>query len=408
MSFKRSHIKTWITLHSLARCFLFVSIFMTCTQLHAQGFDNTALGGGGVALENSNLGIWQNPAQIFQKVTPVTEMGIFDLASKQALFGTAVIPVGQYTTIGGSSQMGPYFDAFHKVHQAVLALEPFPFAYIGGKMRVEDFNNNTQNSYSVGTRALLNPDLYLGAYVDGIGQPNDSNLNYQIGLAWTPQILENPKDAFLFADIRTPNLNLTHSQVILGAGIQKGPVQNFKAEMALQWKQEDKGQIYGNGGIRLQEQFLGVFVQLFYSISQIGIYHAKQEELLHTAGLGIQLFPYRDVEEPIISIRTNKHLLQFNSAETEKNSLLFFVRAEDNSKKFKDWHLVIASVNSELKPGALVKSYSGQGIPPKTVEWDGTESSSLKVGPGLYFYRLIVRDEAQNMAQTQWQMIEVR
>ena len=376
------------------------------TLVFAKGFDGTSLGGGGSALNNPIQAIWQNPAAVFEKVTPLVEGGVVDLSEKKTLFGAFVAPVGRYTTLGGSVEAGPYFDAFDKSYQGVLGLEPFPYAFLGARMRWNITPEVREQVYAFGTRVLLTPELYAGGFVDGVGK-NDSLL-YQGGLAWYPNLLENPQDLFSFIDVRSPGMQWTGSEVIVGGGVQRGPVQNFRAEMSLRWKQQDGGQAYAHAGIRIQEKFFGVLMQFFYSLGAIGLYQSNQENLIHGVGMGLQIMPFRDIEAPMIAIGSNRSFLDLKSSEAKNQRILFFLRAEDNQKKFKDWHLILANANSELKIGALVRSFSGLGIPPKTVEWEGDDASLQKVRPGLYFYRLLVRDEADNLAQTQWQMLEVK
>ncbi len=54
----------------------------------------------------------------------------------------------------------------------------------------------------------------------------------------------------------------------------------------------------------------------------------------------------------------------------------------------KDWALEIVGKN-----GAVIRRFSGPGLPPPHVQWDGKDETGLPVADGIYSYRLVVNDK---------------
>jgi hypothetical protein len=45
------------------------------------------------------------------------------------------------------------------------------------------------------------------------------------------------------------------------------------------------------------------------------------------------------------------------------------------------------------KSGETVRTFSGPGVPPAHVEWDGKDATGLPLADGVYVYRLVVQDK---------------
>jgi hypothetical protein len=84
----------------------------------------------------------------------------------------------------------------------------------------------------------------------------------------------------------------------------------------------------------------------------------------------------------------------------------FKLYAQDDikGKGLQEWALVICSPDS-LNRMQIVKSFSGAGLPPSTIAWNGRTAGHRIAPSGGYFYQLWAVDRAKNSQKTKWQKL---
>lgn len=114
---------------------------------------------------------------------------------------------------------------------------------------------------------------------------------------------------------------------------------------------------------------------------------------LHVA-LGLVGYAGRDRTPPLAAVRLD-------------SNQTFQMQAQDDSRQFRDWQLLVHRSGPDFLPRAMVRRYAGQGIPPQLLAFDGNDLRGEQLPPGLYGYRLLVRDAAGNSTWSSWLFVEL-
>ncbi len=105
-----------------------------------------------------------------------------------------------------------------------------------------------------------------------------------------------------------------------------------------------------------------------------------------------------DRKAPNVALRVSGSTLVRGTGEYSK--LQLYLEADDHDgRPVKQWSLLIGSDggNNKLIP---VKSWTGTGVPPRLVEWDGRDGLGEVVGAGRYCVRLHAEDFSKNTSVT--------
>jgi hypothetical protein len=133
----------------------------------------------------------------------------------------------------------------------------------------------------------------------------------------------------------------------------------------------------------------------------------SQTDIVQAFSLDLHFSIYMDKTPPAISVKEDIGVL-VPSSNSDSQNVFFKLFAEDNESPIDTWHFVICTTNSRGESQKAIRSFSGKGLPPRVIKWDGRDSYKSLLGAGLYTFRLVVTDIAGNMTQTKWQTIEVR
>ena len=159
-------------------------------------------------------------------------------------------------------------------------------------------------------------------------------------------------------------------------------------------------------GLQLNFQKGKNYYGLSYSVSGIPIVDSKPD-IVQAFSLNLYFAYYSDRTPPSVSAKEEYGIIA--PASFSNTQFTYFkLFAEDRDSDIKKWYFVICTTNQMGEPGDIKRAFSGKGLPPKTSKWDGRDSYKNLLEPGYYSYQLVVADGAGNVAETRWQIIEVR
>jgi hypothetical protein len=160
-------------------------------------------------------------------------------------------------------------------------------------------------------------------------------------------------------------------------------------------KSEAEGKFNGSllGGIGALLPFKGNQLRLEYGINLP--VNGSGREIIHQSGITFRFQTAIDRIPPNVVLKTSDNLLILGTG--TNNTLQFYIDADDhNGKPVKNWMLLIAEKtdNDEL---THIKSWSGTGIPPRVIEWDGRDAAGDPVKKKSYCCRLHAEDFSGNI-----------
>jgi len=85
---------------------------------------------------------------------------------------------------------------------------------------------------------------------------------------------------------------------------------------------------------------------------------------------------------------------------------IFHIHTQDASPLL-DWQLLVHAAGSDFVPRSLVRRFAGTGAPPDRIPFDGNDHRGKALAPGIYAFRLLVRDVVGNGAWSSWQFVEL-
>jgi hypothetical protein len=143
-----------------------------------------------------------------------------------------------------------------------------------------------------------------------------------------------------------------------------------------------------------------------YSLAGIPVSNYS-DEILQSFSVYLNLGVFEDKTPPLVSAKEDKGVL-IPSEGGDHQYVYFRLLARDEDSDLESWQFVICESDAIRKPGKPVKAFTGKGLPPKIIKWDGRDSYMALLAPGFYYYRLIAKDKASNIASTKWQLIEIK
>lgn len=134
---------------------------------------------------------------------------------------------------------------------------------------------------------------------------------------------------------------------------------------------------------------------------------AESDRLVHYAGAGMSLGGKTDYIAPNAEAGADRDSLSPDGDGVD-DRLTFTVLAEDDpgGRGIEKWALIIyvREAGNKLHP---VKSFSGSGVPPRAIGWDGRNAQKEILGKGVYYYQLRVTDFDHNYTDSPLKAIRI-
>lgn len=379
------------------------------------GFWNSAHHGGVQALETQTGAFWSNPGAMNLKQSQRLETTVYHLGAESGASQSWVMPAGQFSTLGLAFSAHPISEFQRQEIRAGFGVRPIPslsLGMIGVSQFVQDsifmdFNAGAQYSLTEYFRG----GLQVQQITERLSHSIDSTSQrlYGAGFVYYPLYNQSQRDFLLHLDWESRYLKIKEDRYTVGASYVLGPRENLRLSGAISRIDLDSIQpISSSLGIQVQEVFFKSLLSFHYSVSQIPISDIDGEPMKHQIGVGVQLYPKQDLTPPRAQVNMSRSLLDFSSKDTTLHRAFFILNAQDNSNQFKNWHLVISKLDSGMNPIEVIKSFNGQGQPPKQILWAGRNNSGERLLPGFYSYRLIVVDKESNHTASSWQFFEIK
>ncbi|MFH0919323.1 MAG: hypothetical protein V1913_03095 [Fibrobacterota bacterium] len=129
---------------------------------------------------------------------------------------------------------------------------------------------------------------------------------------------------------------------------------------------------------------------------------------VHHALLALTIGSERDETPPVASVKVDNIAFSPNN-DGRADSTTFFITAEDNVRGtgIKKWALSIYQKTHENR-FTVIKVFSGTGIPPRAVAWDGRDAGHTILPAGEYYYQFRVVDKAHNYTDTRPQPLIIK
>ncbi len=393
---------------------------MCCLSLIAKesentryGFDAISLNGGGRALDLENSTTWGNPAALGTEHTDSYEVGISGFGVKPNMYASWIQSISDNSAISASYTIDPILDFEVQALSLGIALVPLRkvsigFLGIGRRNETEKFSMD----FSIGAHYRFNKLLSFAFDTRSLFETLDSTFSHPDSrrtFGAGTNILFGKSKTYATLDIQTPTLHKNNHIYTLGMGTIAGSNNNLKVQAGVNlFKRENKYTSTIGAGFKMQERFFDMLINAHYAIQDITIQGISSSTLSHAIGFGIILDAFLDQTPPVVSVRMDKSIILLNTQDPKTNALHFQLRAHDEKSNLKNWYLVLCSVEDDFKPKEAVKSFSGKGIPPKTVKWEGRGDDNERLPKGIYAYRFIVTDTSGNVNKTTWQLLEVQ
>ncbi|MFH1759539.1 MAG: hypothetical protein ABIA63_00425 [bacterium] len=112
-----------------------------------------------------------------------------------------------------------------------------------------------------------------------------------------------------------------------------------------------------------------------------------------------------DIIKPFCSVEADKERFT-PEGDNKEDNVLFKIQAGDNEggSGLKKWCLMIC--NKEKDGGLKIrKSFSGTGMPPSVILWEGRDNKHVLLNDGAYYFRLTCVDHAHNYFNSPWQIL---
>lgn len=379
------------------------------------GFWNSAHSGGVKAFPGQTTAFWGNPGSLNLKQSQHVEVTTYELGAAGGFSGAWVVPAGQYSSLGIAWNTHPIETFDRHELRAGLGIRPTENLSLGMIGIGQFYQDSLFMDFSLGAQYSLTDYLRGGLEVKQLTerlQPRPDSLNfksYGAGLIFYPFYRTNKKNFMLHVDWESRFITLDEDRYTIGASYALGPRENLRISSAISRIDLDTLQpITSSVGIRVQEIFFSSLLSFHYTVNQLPVSGATAEPMRHQIGLGLQLYPSQDLTPPSAQINASRSLLDFSVDNPALHRIYFLLSAQDDSNQFESWYLVISSQNKAMQPQEVVKSFKGQGHPPKQIVWEGRDTSGERLSKGYYSYRLIVVDQERNHNATSWQFLEIK
>lgn len=281
------------------------------------------------------------------------------------LLGSTVVTQAVDGEVGLDLHVGFLWQTFSWLHTAG-AVEYVTESPVG------DIDNDMMGSRVWHGAVQIKPVPYISANYD-YNLPANTTISASHGLGLELALSRNQLVS-IYPSIRVPQDSM--EKAILGIGMM----------MKGKWDGRSLGFRYGLTGIAM-----GDFEQdVVHSLSFFG-------------SLGYQV----DKKKPYVWVMTRTGMMQ-HTAQLSQPFLDFELEARDDVSGIASWRLVICGTSTNTEPTEIIRTYTGRGLPPRTIRFDGRSSSGDLLPPGVYTYRLIATDKASNEADTRWQLVEIR
>lgn len=379
------------------------------------GYWNSAHYGGLTAYSTQTAAFWSNPSGLNLKQSQKLELSTFNLAENSGIMASWALPAGKYSTLGLALQASELENFNTQQARAGFGVRPAPNLSIGIIGVGQQYQDTLFMDFNLGAQYSFTDYFKSGVVIQNLTEKLtpalDSNNRhiYGAGFAWFPMYARHKEAFMVHLDWESEFLAFRRNRWILGTSYAMGPRENLRLSTAI--SRQDLGArqpISASLGVKVQEVFFKSFLSFYYTVSHVPIAQNNDGRMRHQLGTALQLYPKQDRTPPTAQARMSRNLFDFKSPDTTWHQASFILNAQDDSKQFKSWHLVIAEVDQNMKAVNVIKSFNGKGQPPKKMKWDGRDNSGSRLPVGFYTYRVIVLDKESNHAATSWQFFEVR
>lgn len=375
----------------------------------AIGIQNLSFSGGGNVVESGVNSLFSNPAGLKIQTGQHLQLGVLNLSrgfSPVAAFGQRVSENITYT-------MGYFRDnsrGLDSLHQGVIggfALSPGSYFSLGATIFSHAINEDIGADMNVGviyhpyqwirtgvTVKNLNESLLGGTQS---GYETKRKFSAAVGL-WPGNTISGYYDIISTRLIPTRTSHITSLMMDIGHRNKVEITGSCKLDMM---EAELSAGIGVQLGFRNELNLFG----LSYSIAGIPI-QSYNKELVQAFSLDLYFAVFSDMKPPIISAKEDFGILR-PSSPSDSQYAYFKLSAKDAESAVETWHFVICTTNQARESQEVIRSFSGKGLPPKVIKWDGRDSYKKLLEPGYYAYRLIVNDIEGNLTHTRWQIIEI-
>lgn len=379
------------------------------------GYWNNAHHGGVKALETQTGAFWGNPGGLYLIQSQKIETSVYNMGDRPGIHASWVVPAGEVSTLGVSLQSQPVESLLREELRAGFGVRPTSSLSLGAIGVGQFYNDSLFMDFNAGAQYSLTDYFRGGLEVHNIteqlspGIDSSSQRLYGAGFVYYPMYQQLQQRFFVHLDWESRNLTFEEDRYTAGASFVMGPRENLRLSAAVSRIDLDSlAPLTSSFGIQVQEIFFKSFLSFHYSVSRIPLADVANAPMRHQLGMGIQLNPKQDLTPPSAQVNMSRSLLDFSSQDATLHQAFFTLSAQDNSNQFKSWHLVISSLDESMQPLEVLKSFNGQGQPPKQILWAGRNTSGERLPAGFYGYRLIVLDNEQNHTATSWQFLEIK
>ena len=417
-------------------------------------FRATAWDGGARAVPQRTSSFWGNPAVPVDPTGAALETGVFGLDADGGGMVAWTAPVGSTNGVGLAWRGTPVPGLDYQELMGVLSLNPTPRFGLGLSAQSRRRFDDQSMDFGVGMRYAPHRRLAFGADLRRAAEALDPSEQFAtgrligVGVVWQPLPEPWVEKGVVSLDWENGALAQSGSRLLGGLGLFLGPEENFSLLGSVGWGEIlGANQLLVGGGVGVQERFWKWQMGLDYTVHRIAA-HGRAPGATHGLGLTVRFSPGRDAEPPRLSVALFPPLLvlprsegpgyvsgsggatmmggaaQVGSGEMPAGALEntsgldakwgthstldFQLQMEDASGRYRGWNLVIASTDAELAPTRVVKSFGGPGLAPRAVRWNGYDTAGMPLPPGIYAFRLIARDRADNVSATRWSLLEIR
>ncbi|OGJ86689.1 MAG: hypothetical protein A2268_13370 [Candidatus Raymondbacteria bacterium RifOxyA12_full_50_37] len=173
----------------------------------------------------------------------------------------------------------------------------------------------------------------------------------------------------------------------------------FLSQTAARGADPDNAIMFGcTGNIPVRGSQLKIEYSLSYSLGNASA--GNDATASHALRAGVAFGGYEDYVPPLAKVSIQQNALSPNGDGVD-DAITFFISAKDNAggTGIKKWALILYT----REPGRrlrAIKSFSGTGVPPTAIEWDGRDAGNTLVAKGAYHYQLRVVDQANNFSDS--------
>ncbi|MBL8027294.1 MAG: hypothetical protein JNL74_12820 [Fibrobacteres bacterium] len=213
-------------------------------------------------------------------------------------------------------------------------------------------------------------------------------------------LLGKHKEFSLLFDAMLDSLNVWNTVKIgYAAGVEYGFMKNQQLKLRagyLAHRTEAEGEFHGAvlAGAGYLLPFMGNHIRFEYGLN-FPLSSEEHSSPVHTIATAFRFQSAIDKTPPNAKMKLSAENIILGTG--KNNSVQFYLDADDhNGRPVKQWMLLIAEKNSDGKL-THVKSWTGSGIPPRVIEWDGRDAAGDPVAKKVYCCRFHAEDGAGNI-----------